>query len=198
MPVGTASAHRISVVHCRRGLVRQGLRVGPRLLRRRHRSPSVVPLRARSQRQAMMRHHPHSSSSAHKTREKPHAKARYTLMRESTQQARAHCILKSEQVSVDASHQLEHSRHSFLITGRVIVTGGRVVATRHQHRRDLDGRQAALRNRVSVFEFSLCLSRACLGKMIIFSTKWRKKTRFLTSHPRTLTSCPTARRRGRP
>jgi hypothetical protein len=27
-------------------------------------------------------------------------------------------------------------------------------------------------------EFSLCLSRACLGKMIIFSIKWRKKTPF--------------------
>ena len=28
------------------------------------------------------------------------------------------------------------------------------------------------------FEFSLCLSRACLGKMIIFSIKWRKKVAF--------------------
>eukprot|EP01046_Picozoa_sp_COSAG06_P023429 COSAG06_NODE_1859_length_8205_cov_15.172095_10_plen_72_part_00 len=27
-------------------------------------------------------------------------------------------------------------------------------------------------------EFSLCLSRACLGETIIFSIKWRKKTRF--------------------
>ena len=33
----------------------------------------------------------------------------------------------------------------------------------------------------SFFEcFSLCLSRACLGKMIILVYKWRKKTRFLT------------------
>ena len=28
------------------------------------------------------------------------------------------------------------------------------------------------------FEFSLCLSRVCLGKKMIFSIKWRKKTRF--------------------
>jgi hypothetical protein len=33
---------------------------------------------------------------------------------------------------------------------------------------------------VLFFEFSLCLSRACLGKMIIFSIKWRKKWRFRT------------------
>jgi hypothetical protein len=32
----------------------------------------------------------------------------------------------------------------------------------------------------SFFEFSLCLSRACLGKMIIYIYKWRKKRRFLT------------------
>ena len=32
----------------------------------------------------------------------------------------------------------------------------------------------------SLFEFSMCLSRACLGKMIIFTSKWRKKTRFRT------------------
>ena len=31
----------------------------------------------------------------------------------------------------------------------------------------------------SPFEFSLCLSRACLGKMIIFSIKWRKRYAFL-------------------
>jgi hypothetical protein len=28
------------------------------------------------------------------------------------------------------------------------------------------------------FEFSLCLSRACLGKMLIFSIKWRKNGVF--------------------
>jgi hypothetical protein len=28
------------------------------------------------------------------------------------------------------------------------------------------------------FEFSLCLSRACLGKMFVFIYKWRKKDRF--------------------
>jgi hypothetical protein len=32
----------------------------------------------------------------------------------------------------------------------------------------------------SLFEFPLCLSRACLDQMIICSLKWRKKTRFLT------------------
>jgi hypothetical protein len=31
------------------------------------------------------------------------------------------------------------------------------------------------KTRLLIFEFSLCLSRACLGKMIIFSIKWRKK-----------------------
>eukprot|EP01046_Picozoa_sp_COSAG06_P037655 COSAG06_NODE_4273_length_4410_cov_5.289754_6_plen_101_part_00 len=30
----------------------------------------------------------------------------------------------------------------------------------------------------SFFEFSLCLSRACLGKMIVFIYKWRKKWAF--------------------
>jgi hypothetical protein len=29
------------------------------------------------------------------------------------------------------------------------------------------------------FEFSLCLSRACLGKMFVFIYKWRKKWRFV-------------------
>jgi hypothetical protein len=28
------------------------------------------------------------------------------------------------------------------------------------------------------FEFSLCLSRACLGKMIVFTFKWRKNAVF--------------------
>jgi hypothetical protein len=30
------------------------------------------------------------------------------------------------------------------------------------------------------FEFFLCLSRACLGKMLIFIYKWLKKCRFRT------------------
>eukprot|EP01046_Picozoa_sp_COSAG06_P019227 COSAG06_NODE_1364_length_9696_cov_14.104929_7_plen_92_part_00 len=33
-----------------------------------------------------------------------------------------------------------------------------------------------LRENGTFFEFSLCLSRACLGKIIIFIYKWRKKT----------------------
>ena len=34
----------------------------------------------------------------------------------------------------------------------------------------------ALDGNFPFFEFSLCLSRACLGKMFIFIYKWRKKT----------------------
>ena len=37
------------------------------------------------------------------------------------------------------------------------------------------------------FEFSLCLSRACLGKMFVFIYKWRKKWRFSHPVPRTPT-----------
>ena len=33
------------------------------------------------------------------------------------------------------------------------------------------------------FEFSLCLSRACLGKIMNFIYKWRKKCRFLAWPP---------------
>jgi hypothetical protein len=35
-----------------------------------------------------------------------------------------------------------------------------------------------LRKTPLFFEFPLCLSRACLGKMIVFIHKWRKKWRF--------------------
>jgi hypothetical protein len=37
-----------------------------------------------------------------------------------------------------------------------------------------------LRENGTFFEFSLCSSRACLGKMLIFIYKWLKKCRFLT------------------
>ena len=37
-----------------------------------------------------------------------------------------------------------------------------------------------LRENGTFFEFSLCLSRACLGKRMHFIYKWRKKCRFLT------------------
>jgi hypothetical protein len=40
----------------------------------------------------------------------------------------------------------------------------------------------ALRKTPLFFEFSLCLSRACLGKMFVFIYKWHKKWRF--SHRR--------------
>ena len=38
----------------------------------------------------------------------------------------------------------------------------------------------ALRKR-SILKFSLCLSRACLGKKIAFMHKWLKQDHFLTS-----------------
>jgi hypothetical protein len=41
---------------------------------------------------------------------------------------------------------------------------------RHRHMQ----LQLSLRKRHSCFEFSLCLSRACLGKMMHFLYKWRK------------------------
>jgi hypothetical protein len=37
-----------------------------------------------------------------------------------------------------------------------------------------------LRENGTFLEFSLCLSRACLGKMLIFIYKWLKKCRFRT------------------
>ena len=37
-----------------------------------------------------------------------------------------------------------------------------------------------LRENGTFVEFSLCLSRACLGKIMHFIYKWRKKCRFLT------------------
>jgi hypothetical protein len=37
---------------------------------------------------------------------------------------------------------------------------------------------ALVRKAASVFEFSLCLSRACLGKMFVFIYKWRKNAVF--------------------
>jgi hypothetical protein len=39
---------------------------------------------------------------------------------------------------------------------------------------------STLQENVPFWEFSLCLSRACLGKTIAFIYKWRKKRRFLT------------------
>ena len=42
----------------------------------------------------------------------------------------------------------------------------------------LHDRSPSIRKRVSCLEFSLSLSRACLGKTIIFGTKWRKKPVF--------------------
>eukprot|EP01046_Picozoa_sp_COSAG06_P001916 COSAG06_NODE_64_length_26790_cov_7.462291_12_plen_200_part_00 len=39
--------------------------------------------------------------------------------------------------------------------------------------------------RTDRFEFSLCLSRACLGKMIVYIYKWRKRTVFSPAGART-------------
>jgi hypothetical protein len=54
-----------------------------------------------------------------------------------------------------------------------------------------------IRRRVSFFEFSLCLSRACLGKIMLFIYKWRKKTVFLPgqAHPRHARRPPSSARR---
>jgi hypothetical protein len=41
-------------------------------------------------------------------------------------------------------------------------------------------KRSLLRENGTFFEFSLCLSRACLGKMMHFIYKWLKKCRFLT------------------
>jgi hypothetical protein len=38
--------------------------------------------------------------------------------------------------------------------------------------------KALVRKTASVFEFSLCLSRACLGKMFVFIYKWLKNAVF--------------------
>ena len=55
------------------------------------------------------------------------------------------------------------------------------------HRVRLLARDDALRKNGLVIEFSLRLSRACLGKMFIFIYKWLKKT-VLTHHD--LVVCP--------
>ena len=52
---------------------------------------------------------------------------------------------------------------------------------------------AACEKRHSFFEFSLCLSRACLGKMFSFIYKWRKKWRFSHRTSRCCRARPQAR-----
>jgi hypothetical protein len=50
----------------------------------------------------------------------------------------------------------------------------------HQRRGSVGGRPCK-KNAALIFEFSLCLSRACLGKKTSFNTKMaQKKYRFLT------------------
>jgi hypothetical protein len=44
-------------------------------------------------------------------------------------------------------------------------------------------KESSLRENGTFFEFSLCLSRACLGKIMHFIYKWLKKCRFRTSSP---------------
>ena len=58
----------------------------------------------------------------------------------------------------------------------------------HSHKRsavaDRIFRTAHCKKTVLILELFLCLSRACLGKMIIFSIKWRQKRRvFLPASP---------------
>eukprot|EP01046_Picozoa_sp_COSAG06_P002115 COSAG06_NODE_72_length_25897_cov_9.227382_9_plen_527_part_00 len=47
-----------------------------------------------------------------------------------------------------------------------------------QHLTEAAAEAIEVRKTASVFEFSLCLSRACLGKMIVFIYKWRKNAVF--------------------
>jgi hypothetical protein len=49
---------------------------------------------------------------------------------------------------------------------------------RVQQRQLQPPRAPACEKRHSFFEFSLCLTRACLGKMFVFIYKWRKKMSF--------------------
>jgi hypothetical protein len=69
-------------------------------------------------------------------------------------------------------------------TGAVQPSGRILILVVRRRRRWKDTAQLLkplCRKRHSFLEFSLCLSRACLGKTIMFSIKWdRKKTRFLT------------------
>ena len=45
-------------------------------------------------------------------------------------------------------------------------------------------KHASSSSSISFLEFSLCLTRACLGKMIVVSTTWRKKMRVSQSEKR--------------
>eukprot|EP01046_Picozoa_sp_COSAG06_P013892 COSAG06_NODE_848_length_11971_cov_10.199882_14_plen_139_part_00 len=51
-----------------------------------------------------------------------------------------------------------------------------------------DSAIGALETNGPFFEFSLCLSRACLGKMFVFIYKWLKRTVFTHRMPSTLSS----------
>ena len=70
---------------------------------------------------------------------------------------------------------------------RLVAIGSKeseVVAGCHYHRQHLWMRVVAhtpIRKR-SVFKFSLCLSRACRGKKIIFIYEWLKRTVFLPAN----------------
>ena len=45
-------------------------------------------------------------------------------------------------------------------------------------------KHASSSSSISFLEFSLCLTRACLGKMIVVSTTWRKKMRVSQTEKR--------------
>jgi len=87
--------------------------------------------------------------------------------------------LYKESANCKSREQREHARHQRFVPARcecvwcvcVRVTGRLELSYATQVR--------------SKFEFSLCLSRACLGKIIVLLCKWRKKWRFRTDHPPT-------------
>ena len=74
------------------------------------------------------------------------------------------------------------TRHSLTLlhrraAGRVMVHVSLATACRRRA-----SRPSPLRDNGLVFEFSLCLSRDCLGKVILFSMKGGKEHRFLASN----------------
>jgi hypothetical protein len=68
-----------------------------------------------------------------------------------------------------------HTKH----TQRCVCTNAMRQLRKHKSPRDVGPCRSA-----SFFEFYPCLSRACLGKMVVFIHKWRKRTRFLTDSQR--------------
>eukprot|EP01046_Picozoa_sp_COSAG06_P028149 COSAG06_NODE_2520_length_6728_cov_2.725449_6_plen_113_part_00 len=78
-------------------------------------------------------------------------------------------------------------RAVFAAKAKVALDREQAAAAHGQHDEPTrGGADGALQENASPFlSFSLCLSRACLGKMIIFSIKWHRRGVFL---PRALRS----------